>query len=285
MQRHSSYIPWPLRHQTMALLVLLATVAVPAGLFSPVAAAAAPAAREQVLEDLQYRVNAWVLAGAARAGIIFKSLGGGRYRADLAVELQGLLQVVSGQRRDNFSTEMAYQNGRLIPLVYREETRRRGKYGLKEYRFNYDQGRLELWQHHQGKGLLRKWDTALTKEPIYDPLSAFYNLRLGAMGHPREGETIRVRGIPYPHPEEIVISIGGVEPEGRKVMVSIINRAFEDEQGVIFVFFDEKWSPTQAWTRVLRFGKVVGEILPGSKPLNHPLPEMLSGLGARGPGP
>ena len=271
----SLQIPWASLPRTPALLALTAALALLALLAFP--AAAAPP-REQVLEDLQFRVDAWVLTDAARGRVIFKNLGGGRYRAEVAAEAQGLAKLLSGQRRDNYSTEMAYRDGRLLPLVYREETRRRGKYGLKEYRFNYDQGRLELWQHHKGKGLLRKWDTALTKETIYDPLSAFYNLRLGVIRRPQEGETLRVMGIPYPHPEEIVIRMGPQGPEGRKVMVSLINRAFEDEQGVIFVFFDEHWAPTQAWTRILRFGKVAGEILPESKPLRCPLPEMLSVL-------
>lgn len=278
--RHSSYFHNFSTYKAMGLLVLLAIVAVQAWL-PPVPATAAPA-REQVIEDLQYRVDAWIWTGAARARVILKSLGDGRYRAEVAGEAQGLLKVLSGHRRDNYSTEMAYQAGRLVPLVYREETRRRGKYSLKEYRFDYKKGRLELWQHHKGKGLLRKWETALTKEPIYDPLSAFYNLRLGVMGRPKEGETYRVMSIPYPRPEEIVVRIGPLEPEGRKVMVSLINRAFEDERGVVFVFFDEKWAPTQAWTRVLHFGKVAGEILPESRPLSGSLEEMLSALKSPG---
>ncbi|MEW6657558.1 MAG: DUF3108 domain-containing protein [Thermodesulfobacteriota bacterium] len=257
----------------LAFFVLAGALALQAGLLFPAAAAAPP---EQLLEDLQYRVNAWVLGGAARAGITLKSLGGGRYRADLSVEPQGLLKIISGQRRDRFHTEMAFRDGRLVPLIYREETRKRGRRGLKEYRFDYEQGRLELWTYHEGKGMRHKWHTALKKEPIYDPLSAFYNFRLGAMGPPQEGETLKVSGIPYPQPEEITVRIGPQGQEGRKVMVSIINRVFDNEQGVIFVYFDEKWSPTQAWTRVLRVGKVEGIILPESKTLNRPLKEMLS---------
>ncbi len=253
--------------------VLAAVLALQVGLLLPAAAAAPP---EQLLEDLQYQVNAWVWGGAAKAGIILKSLGGGRYQAELSVEALGLLKVISGQRRDRFQTEMVYRDGRMVPLIYREENRKRGRLGLKEYRFDYDQGRLELWEYHKGKGMRRKWDTALTKEPIYDPLSAFYNFRLGAMGQPKEGETLKARGIPYPHPEEIAVRIGPQSQEGRKVMVSIINRAFDNERGVIFVLFDGKWSPTQAWTRVLRVGKVEGIILPESKLLTRPLGEILS---------
>lgn len=259
-----------------AVFACLAALAMQGWLLLP--AAAAPP--ERLLENLQYRVNAWVWGGAAKAGIILKNLGGGRYQAELAVEPQGLLALISGNRLDRFQTEMVYQDNRLVPLVYREETRRRGKYRLKEYRFDYDQGRLELWQHHQGKGLRRKWETALQKEPIYDPLSAFYNFRLGALGPAKEGETLKVTGIPYPHPEEIVIGVGPAGPEGRKVMVSLINRAFEDQKGIIFVFFDEKWAPTLAWTRVMIFGKIVGMMLPESKPWSGRLPEMRSAGGA-----
>jgi len=260
-----------------AVFACLAVLVMQGWLLLPATAAAPP---ERLLENLQYRVNAWVWGGAAKAGIILKSLGGGRYQAELAVEPQGVLALISGNRLDRFQTEMVYQDNRLAPLVYREETRRRGKYRLKEYRFHYDRGRLELWQHHQGKGLLRKWETALQKEPIYDPLSAFYNFRLGALGTPKEGETLKVTGIPYPHPEEIVISVGPPGQEGRKIMVSLINRAFENQKGVIFVFFDEKWAPTQAWTRVMVFGKVAGVMLPESKPWSGRLPEMRSPAGA-----
>jgi hypothetical protein len=257
----------------LAFCLLAAALIWQAGLQFP-AAAAAP--QEQLLEDLHYRVNAWVIAGAAKAGITLKSLGGGRYQADLTVEPLGLLKIISGQRRDRFHTEMAYRQGRMVPLIYREECRKRGRLGLKEYRFDYDQGRLELWTYHEGKGMRRKWHTALKKEPIYDPLSAFYNFRLGVMGPPQEGQTLKAAGIPYPHPEEIAVRIGPQVQQGRKVMVSISNRVFDNEAGVIFVYFDQKWAPTRAWTRVLRVGKVEGVILPESKLLTRPLREILS---------
>lgn len=263
--------------QTVAVLALLVTVGVQAWLLFPAAAA-----EEQVLEDLQYRVDAWVFTGAARAGVVFKSLGNGRYRAEAAAEAQGLARVLSGQRRDHFSTEMVYQGGRLMPLIYREESRRWGKHHLKEYRFDYSKGRLELWQHQEGHGLQRKWETALTRETIYDPLSAFYNLRLGALRRPGEGETLKLQGIPYPRPEEIVIRMGSQAPEGRKVMVRLLNRAFDDTAAVVFVFFDEKWAPTLVWTRILSFGKVSGEMLPESRPLNCSLAEMQAGLKSSG---
>jgi hypothetical protein len=265
-----------------ALLLWLGALLLQVWLLAPVAAAAPGG--EQVLEDLQYQADIWILKDAARARVSLKSLGRGRYRAEVAAEAQGLAKLLSGQRRDSYSTEMIYRRGRLLPLVYREECRRWGKYGLKEYRFDYKRGRLELWQYHKGKGLRRKWQMALKGEPIYDPLSAFYNFRLGALGRPCPGETLRVRGIPYPKPEEIAIQIGGESPEGRKVMVRLTDRAFKNEAVVVFVIFNEKWTPARGWASISSFGKVAGKILPGGKPLSYPLPERLSALGANDSG-
>ncbi|MFZ5452350.1 MAG: DUF3108 domain-containing protein [Thermodesulfobacteriota bacterium] len=259
----------------IVLIFLLASLNVQAWFLLP--AAAAPG-REKVLEALKYQADIWVLTDAARARVTFTRLGQGRYRAEVAAEAQGLAKLLSGQRMDNYATEMVVCHGLLVPLVYREESRRWGKYHLKEYRFDYEKGRLELWQHQEGQGLVRKWEAALTEEPIYDPLSAFYNFRLGALGRPRAGESLRLRGIPYPRPEEIVIQIGQREKQGRKVMVSLINRVFNDEGVVVFIFFDKHWTPSQGWSQILSFGKVAGQILPGSKPLNGSLPEMHSGL-------
>lgn len=265
----------------IVLIFLLVSLNVQVGFLWP----AVSSAKEKVLEDLKYRADIWILTDAARARVTFTRLGKGRYRAEVAAEAQGLAKLLSGQRRDNYATEMVWRRGRLVPLVYQEESRRWGKHHLKEYRFDYQKGRLELWQLKEGKGLVRKWETALAKEPIFDPLSAFYNFRLGALGRPRAGESLRLKGIPYPRPEDIVIQIGPKEQQGRKVMVHLINRVFNDEGVVVFIIFDKKWVPSLGWSQILRFGKVAGKILPGGKSLDDSLPEMHTRLKARGPGP
>ncbi|MDD2902280.1 MAG: DUF3108 domain-containing protein [Syntrophales bacterium] len=270
--KFSSYLYHYFSLKVRGLTLLLAIFVVQVWFLLPAAG------REKVLEDLQYRADIWVLTDAARARVTFTRLGQGRYRAEVAAKAQGLAKLLSGQRQDKYATEMVWRRGLLVPLVYREESRRWGKHHLKEYRFDYKKGRLELWQQKEGKGLVRKWETALKKEPIYDPLSAFYNFRLGALGQPRAGESVRLKGIPYPRPEDIVIQIGQREKQGRKVMVSLINRVFNDEGVVVFVIFDEKWVPSKGWSQILRFGKVAGQILPGSKPLHAPLAERHSGL-------
>lgn len=240
-------------------------------MWSPVGAAASSTSGA-VVEDLKYRVDIWVLGDAARGRLTLKSLGSGRYQAELSGEPQGLLKLLSGERRDSYQTEMIYDHGRLRPVVYREESRRRGKHYLKEYRFDYSEKRLELWQLKERQGsLMLKWHTDL-KEAIYDPLSAFYNSRLGLMGPIKDGETYHITGIPYPSPETIEVSLGRQTQEGRQVMVTLVNAAFEDKKGRVFILFNGEGAPVQAWTRMLGLGKIVGQLLPDSKSMKAGLP-------------
>jgi len=236
------------------------------GLLCPIKAGAAPQA---LLEDLRYRMDVLIIEDAARGRLTLTAEGGGRFLAELSGEARGLAEVLSGRRRDRYQTEMVYRDGRLVPLIYREESHRRGKQSLKEYRFDYEQGRLELWQLKEREGhLVLKWETAL-KEPVYDPLSAFYNCRLGLMGPLKEGNTLQIAGIPYPAPETMEVRLGKQTPEGRQAMVTLNNPALKGQRGVVFIMVDGDGVPLTGWTRVLGFGKALGQLLPESKPLRE----------------
>lgn len=263
-QRKTSKPPLSLGARLIALIIVLAVLAGSGG------SAPASVPKSQLLEDLKFRVEYLLWKDVAQAQLTLKSLGSGRYQAEISGEPLGLLKLLLGKRRDSYQTEMIYRNGKLVPLIYREESRKKGKHYLKEYRFDYDKGRIELWQLKEGKGIMvPKWHTALNG-PIYDPLSAFYNCRLGLMGPIREGETFKVSGIPYPKPEEIEVRIGPQSAEGRKVMIAINNKAFENSRGVVFAFLDSARVPQQAWTDS-RIGKISGH-LAGGKSLHGGLP-------------
>ncbi|MFZ0052142.1 MAG: DUF3108 domain-containing protein [Desulfobaccales bacterium] len=240
----------------------------------PVAPAPAAVAQGQLLEDLNFRVEYLLWQEVARARLTLTSLGPGRYLVELSGEPLGLMKTLTGPRRDSYQTEMIWRQGKFAPLVYREECRKKNKRYLKEYRFDYEKGQLELWQWKEDRGVMvRKWHTPL-KGPIQDPLSAFYNYRLGLLGPIKEGETIILEGIPYPKPEEIEMRIGPETEWGRKVMISINNQAFANERGTVFAYLDGSRVPRRAWTNVLNMGTISGELLPGGKPLNGTLPEM-----------
>lgn len=224
------------------------------------------------LEELNYQVDVWVWRDAARGQLSLKNLGAGHYLAELLGETRGLAGLLSGQRRDTYQTEMVYKEGRLLPLIYREESRRRGKHYLKEYRFDYDRARLELWQLKERPGrMVLKWHTDL-KVPVFDPLTAFYNCRLGLPVPIKEGETVQIAGIPYPAPETMEVRLGPNTQAGRQAMVSLINPAFPDRKGQVFILINGAGVPVQVWTRVLGLGKTTGILLPGSKSLKNGLP-------------
>ncbi len=144
---------------------------------------------------------------------------------------------------------MVWRHQRLLPLIYREESWRGKNRRFKEYRFDYSQGRLEMWEWHQGKGLTKKWQTDLAGQ-VYDPLSAFYNIRLGLLKPNRAGETGTIPGIPYPRPEAMVVRLGTTTESGLKAMVSLNNPIFPDSRGEVFAYVDKQFVPREAWTTV-----------------------------------
>jgi hypothetical protein len=254
----------------LLILISLALVAWPI--------CAAPA-DESLLEDLHFKVDVLTMRDAARARITLKSLGGGKYLAEVSGRPQGTLKALCGEREERLQTEMAWRQGRLMPLVYREESHRGGKVHLKEYRFDYVGGKLEMWQLNKGT-LARKWQTKLTG-PIYDPLSGFYNCRLGLLGPIHDGQVFKLQGIPYPKPENIEVRIGQETAQGRKTMISIANASYKQNPAPVFAFFDGRMVPHHAWTRVWGLGKIAGELLPGGKSLQGLTPEVAADRGPK----
>ena len=96
----------------------------------------------------------------------------------------------------------------------------------------------------------RKNGKPTSSNQVYDPLSAFYNCRLGVIGPTREGEVSTIPGIPYPRPEGMEVRLGAESQDGRQVMVSLINPVFEDSRGVVFGYLDKQLVPHQVWTTV-----------------------------------
>jgi len=238
-------------------------------------ALAAPA----LLEDLRYRMEVLSFQNAALVKLTLKRSGPGRYTAEVIGETLGLVKLFSGGQRERLQTEMVWRNHRLLPLIYREESWRGKKRRLKEYRFDYTRNRLELWEWHVGKGLAKKWHTDLADQ-VYDPLSAFYNCRLGIIGPTREGETSTIQGIPYPQPEAMEIRLGGESQDGRQLMLSLINPVFHDSRGVVFAKVDKQFVPHQAWTTVSGI-TIRGFLLPESVIMAPGLPGLTApGLAA-----
>jgi hypothetical protein len=222
------------------LVLLLITLALPKH-----AALAAP----DLLEDLRYRLEVLSFHDAARVKLTLTRLKPDRFAAEIIGEPRGLIKLLSGGQRERLETEMVWRNHLLLPLIHREESWRGKKRRFKEYRFDYSRGRVELWEWHQGKGLAKKWQTDLAGQ-VYDPLSAFYNIRLGFLGPTREGETNTIQGIPYPRPEAMEVRLGETTDSGLKAMVSLINQIFPDSRGEVFAYLNQQLVPQEAWTTI-----------------------------------
>ena len=108
---------------------------------------------------------------------------------------------------------------------------------------------------------MKEWQVTLQKQ-VYDPLSFFCNLRLGTFGPLTGGETLRVPLVPSPEPREIVLHIGLEAAEGRKVMLEVVSpSASQFEADQYYIFCTPQLVPQEAWTRVLVFGKLSGQLL------------------------
>jgi Protein of unknown function (DUF3108) len=236
---------------TLILMIFLSMVLAP----RQSAAAASP----DIREDLRYQVSLGTFDDVARVHLVLKELTPGHYLAEFSGAAQGMWRLLSKYLPERYQTEMVYREGRLKPLVYREEFESKGQRILKEYRFDYEGRRLTLWRQADGGAKVKKWEVPLTG-PVYDLLTLFYNVRLGAFGQLHGGSNLRVMVLPTPEPQEMVFRIGAENGQSRQVMLNYR----QPESGSVdhyFISLNENMVVTQAWTRVTLLGKLSGRLL------------------------
>lgn len=215
-------------------------------------------------EELHYRVSLGVFENVARVRLSLKPQGTGRYLAEVFVTPQGSWGFLRRWLPERYQTEMSNHQGRWQPLVFREVLLSGGKKIRKEYRFDYQEGRLEFWRGEEGQVPVKKWQVPL-KEPVYDPLTLFYTLRPGGGDSSPGGATLRVLAIPTPAPElvEMKIQFGPENPQGRQITVNVTEKASGRERGPYYFRFNNDHMPYQGWTQVFPLGKLMMHLLPG----------------------
>jgi hypothetical protein len=209
-------------------------------------------------EILYYTIDAAIIKDAAQVTVSLRQVQE-EFEGEVSVETNGLIAFCTAHRQDRYHTTMRLVQGRLQPLVYLEESRWGGKQRYMEYRFDYERQRLELWRRGKDGILARKWEKELT-ETIYDPISAFYNLRLGVLGKVKGGRTFTVAGIPYPHPQTMTIRLGPQEPGNRQATLTIRAQPQENAIAPVHIRFDDRLVPLSAWTKTPEFGQVSGRL-------------------------
>ena len=225
------------------------------------------------LEELNYRIGLGIWSDVGRAHLRLTQEGPGRYRAEFTGKCQGFWQFLNHWLPERYQTEMTWQGGRFQPTVYREEFQDKGHRVHKEFRFDYSRSVLEIWSGDDNQPLAKKYRIPM-KAAVYDPLSLFYNLRLGVFGPLTPGETLRVALVPAPQAREMVFHLGQDTPQGRKVMLEVKVEGVKYDAGPYVIFCTPEGVPLQLWTRVLLFGKVSGELLNPGEVMPQGLPAL-----------
>jgi hypothetical protein len=233
-------------------LLLLVQLCLPG---PPANAAPAPVIRE----DLEYQVSLGPCSDVGRVHLVLKELEPGRYLAEVSGATQGLGQLANRWLPERYQTEMVLREGRLLPLVYREEFISQGQHILKEYRFDHECGRVSLWRQAQGGDNVKKWEVPL-KSPVYDCLSLFYNVRLGVFGPLPGGSTLKVMVLSTTAPQEMVFVISPATGMVRRVTMDRRRSKSRAVKQYSFTLSPEQ-VPTLAWTRVPLFGKLTARLL------------------------
>ncbi len=235
------------------LLVLLLLQLAP----GPLRLAAAPA--PVIRENLEYQVSLGPCGDVGRVHLVLKEQGPGHYLAEVSGATLGVGKLSSRWLPERFQTEMVYREGRLVPLVYREELIIKGQRVKKEYRFDHEHGRLSLWRQPEGGEDVKQWEVPLNG-PVYDPLSLLYNVRLGTFGPLPSGTTLKVMVLSTLKPQEMVFVVGPVTEQGRNVTLDR-RRAGSKAVRHYFCYLNPEQVPTLAWTRLPLLGKLTGRLL------------------------
>ena len=234
--------------------------------------------RPPVPETLTYNMEFFLFNPAAVGTIRISPIGddgnseNGRWQIEIEAQTLGFLRKLGLKRNDRYRTIAHMTPYGLVPDLYEMEIRSGKKYRSKRFTFDYEKGRVWMEQSDKdGTPPERKWEYPLSSAaPYFDPLSTFYNFRLGWLGEPRAGETYRAAGIPLDQGEPIRIrlsrsqdAVGKEVPGALDATVFIENRMFiERKSRTLFVRFDaSSMLPTEGRApAVTLLGDVVGKL-------------------------
>ncbi len=215
---------WSRRGFMKAALVALGSVRVPGQALHRAAMAGGPsghgAVKALVGEGLQYRARCPLLADVASGEIRFQRIKAtAQYLATLETHLQGVLGLVTLQRTDLFASLMEWSetHGRLLPLWHADQVSRKGAWKRKVLTFDGD--RAGYVEHRLNpdprRGGVRRWKTG--GRVLDDPLSAFYNWRIGAFGALGAGRSYLVDNLARKEPLSLRFQTAS-EEESRRLL-------------------------------------------------------------------
>jgi len=136
-------------------------------------------------EVASYRADCPFISDLAVGVLRFQRVKGtSKYLATMETSLQGVLGLLTLKRWDLFASLMEWseQHGRFVPIWHADQAARKGSWRRKVLVFDPEEGGYTEHRLNPdpSRGGTRKWKPA--GRVLDDPLSAFYNWRVGAFG-------------------------------------------------------------------------------------------------------
>jgi hypothetical protein len=240
-------------------------------------------------EVLRYEVGFWLIDPVGGGVADFRSLGHGRYMVYHVGKAEGLVAWLTSYRREIYRSTMgSINNGkRLIPLRF-EEYSVIGEWFLKKTTiYDYQAHKVFTEQEKVGEPKRRE-EIEIPLGALYDPVTAFYNLRFGVYGKVEPGMEFILRTLPSKQPEIIRIKVASKEETERKraaekiktgkdllIQILIDREMWGRKKGELEVWFNRDLIPISGVVKDIPFfGNVRGRLsFQGYSPV--PLPEDL----------
>lgn len=207
----------------------------------------------------------------------------GTYLATLKAETRGIASFFTRHRIETYTTLMEEgPDGQLRPLLQVSDTRKgRGSdvtHRRTSYTFDFDAHEVIYRKTIDGEERLYTRMPMAEAEPVYDFLTAFYNLRLGRLGKIEKGRDIRLAAYSRKGPEKIVVCRAYDEEQQSldiadslmlcKVLIS--PEIFKSNVRDVYVGFDAQLRPLTAVVKdVIGLGDVRGELVNVTEPLRR----------------
>jgi len=231
-------------------------------------------------EILDYNVSFLWFKKIARGQIRFEQgEKDGTYIATLSAATRGTAAFFTRNRVETYTTLMEEgPDGLLRPLLQTSDTQKgkgsRVTHRITSYAFDFDAKQVIYSKAVNGNVEQTQRLSMDELTPVYDFLTAFYNLRLGRLGPVIPGSGIKLSAFSRKGPEEIVIC--RLFEEQQKLMdvsadlllckVLMAPGTFKTKGRDVYVAFDQQLRPQLAVIKnVIGLGDVRGELTRTSK--------------------
>jgi hypothetical protein len=195
----------------------------------------------------------------------------GSFRAELEARTLGLAAWLTDDRVQRYRSELSLDgDGYLRPLSHDADMYRtkRGKLKTRLKHWLYDFSGRQVVERVRRNGRARPETVfPLGDGPLpFDILGAFYNFRAGLFGPLRAGQSFRVATFARGRPSEIQMeiltdeqrsSLDGLPAGGSLVRVVLDPEVFDSGDGILFIWFDDRWRPAKVLVKnVIGLGDV-----------------------------